>query len=84
MAFVVCTNGRFHEKKLDGTAAIRAAQRDAVKLNALLGPASAAASAQPASLTPRERLKDLANLHDDGLLTDEEYESKRTEIISQL
>ncbi len=84
VAFVVCANGRFHEKKLDGTATIRAAQRDAVKLNALLGSASTSTSALPTSPTPRERLAELASLREDGLLTEEEYQAKRTEIISQL
>lgn len=86
VAFVVCGNGKFHENKLDGTGAIRAAQRDALKFNALVGSASAPVMPQPASNppTPRERLVELTRLHEEGLLTDEEYQAKRAEIISQL
>jgi hypothetical protein len=86
VAFVACVNGKLHEKKLDGTAAIRAAQRDAVRFNALTGSASAPVLAQPASKppTPGERLAEVTRLHNEGLLTDEEYQAKRTEIISQL
>jgi hypothetical protein len=86
VAFVICPNRAFHEKKLDGTTAIRAAQRDAVKFNALVGATSAAAPPPPppSPATPRERLTELTRLHDEGLLTDEEYQAKRKEIISQL
>jgi hypothetical protein len=88
VAFVVCANGKLYEKKLDGTAAIRAAQRDAVRFNALAGPAEAPvpepAQTQAVSPTPRERLAEVTRLHDEGLLTDEEYQTKRAEIISQL
>jgi hypothetical protein len=88
VAFVVCANGRVHEHKLDGTAAIRAAQRDAVKFNVLAGPAPAPAQVptQPPPSPPPagERLAEVTRLHDEGLLTDEEYQAKRAEIISQL
>lgn len=40
-AFVVFADGTAHERKLDGKSAISAAQRDAVKFNALAGAASA-------------------------------------------
>lgn len=36
-AFVSFTNGSVHERRLDGKSAIAAAQRDAVKFNALAG-----------------------------------------------
>jgi hypothetical protein len=86
VAFVVCANARFYEKKLDGSMAIRLAQSDAVKFNALVASVSPPASAEPPSkaLSPRERLTELTNLHEDGLLTDEEYQAKHAEIISQL
>lgn len=85
-AFVVCANGRFDEKKLDGTMAIRLAQSDAVKFNVLVASVSPPATAEPPSraLSPRERLMELTNLHEVGLLTDEEYQAKRAEIIIQL
>jgi hypothetical protein len=43
VAFVICANGKLHEKKLDGTAAIRAAQHDAVRFNTLASPVEAPA-----------------------------------------
>jgi hypothetical protein len=88
VAFVICSNGKLHEKKLDGTAAIRAAQRDAVRFNTLAGGAEALtpepARPESAPPTPRERLAEVTRLHDEGLLTDEEYQAKRAEIIGQL
>jgi hypothetical protein len=86
VAFVICPNGKLHEKKLNGTAMIRAAQRDAMKFNTLAGPVEAPAPVAPQSPppTPRERLTEVTRLHDEGLLTDEEYQAKRAEIIRQL
>ncbi len=94
VAFVVCANGRLHEKKLDGNAMIRAAQRDLARFNALAGSAAPPGSTapppghQPPSPPPspsaRERLAEIAALHDEGLLTDEEYQAKRAEIIREL
>jgi len=54
-AFLIFPNGKIHEKKLDGTAAIRAAQRDAVRFNTPAGPAEAPAPepAQPSQLLSR-------------------------------
>jgi hypothetical protein len=50
-------------------------------------PASPDAEVRPeASATPNaaERLAEVTRLHDEGLLTDEEYHAKRAEIIGQL
>jgi Short C-terminal domain len=87
VAFVVCANGNVHEHKLDGTSAIRAAQRDAAKFNALAGPEVAPAplsAGPPVFGAPADRLAEVARLYDQGLLTDDEYQAKRAEIISQL
>ena len=84
VAFVVCTNGKLHEKKLDGTTAIRNAQRDVMRFNALAGPAEASAPEPPQPPTPSERLAEVTRLHEEDLLTEEEYQTKRAEIISQL
>lgn len=86
VAFVIFPNGKLHEKNLDGTAAIRAAQRDAMRFNTLAGSVEtpAPAAAQPPPPTASERLAEVTRLHDAGLLTDEEYQVKRAEIISQL
>lgn len=85
VAFVVCANGKFHEKKLDGTTAIRAAQRDAVKFNALTGasdmpPETAGQPHEDAAAT----LRKLAAMHDEGLLTDDEFAAKRAEVIARI
>jgi hypothetical protein len=83
VAFVVCTNGKVHEKKLNGTTEIRAAQSDTVKFNALAGSADQPVAA-PTPPTAGERLAEVTRLHDQNLLTDEEFQAKRAEIISQL
>jgi Short C-terminal domain len=87
VAFVVCPNGNVHEHKLDGTAAIRAGQKAAVGFNARAGPEvtpTLVSPQQPAPAAPADRLAEVARLHDHGLLSDEEYEAKRAEIIGQL
>ena len=50
VAFVVFANGTVHERKLDGNAAIRAAQRDVVKFNALVERPSPQRSRNPQQL----------------------------------
>jgi hypothetical protein len=86
VALVVCANGNIREKKLDGTSAIRAAQSAAVKFNALARSEDQPVTAppQPPPATASERLAEVTRLHDEGLLTDEEFQAKRAEIISQL
>jgi hypothetical protein len=46
--------------------------------------AAPAAPAAPAAASPSDRLRDLDKLRSEGLLTDEEYAAKRSEIISAL
>lgn len=51
------------------------------------GPAAPASPSQPApppQRTLRERLQTLKRLHDDGLITDRDYDRKRKEILDQL
>jgi hypothetical protein len=86
VAFVVFASGIVHERKLDGNMMIRAAQRDAMKFNALAAASQAAQEPQP-SATPRsaaDRLAELTRMHDEGLLTDDEYQAKRAQIIAQI
>lgn len=79
-AAVVFPDGAVHTSPLDGNYAVREAQKQVVQFNALAG-----ASAQAATETvidPTARLRKLQELLDAGLLTQEEYEAKRTEIIN--
>ncbi|MDZ7810236.1 MAG: SHOCT domain-containing protein [Arhodomonas sp.] len=48
------------------------------------GSRGAAAGDNAVPVTIRERLERLEDLHDDGLITDEEYEAKRAEILEEL
>jgi len=49
------------------------------------GPATAAtATSAPAARSPKERLAELENLRQQGLVSQEEYAAKRTEILSHL
>ncbi|MDQ2873684.1 MAG: hypothetical protein M3Y33_02210 [Actinomycetota bacterium] len=94
VAFVVFANGTVHERKLDGTTAIRGAQRDAVKFNALAASLSPLETSQPqplheisqpyAARSAADRLAEAALLHDNGLLADQEYQAKRVEIIDEI
>ena len=81
-AAVVFPDGTVHTAPLDGNAAVREAQKQAVQFNALAG-----ASDLPAPETgndPAVRLRKLQELRDAGLLTQEEYESKRAKVIDSI
>lgn len=80
-AFVIFADGSYHENTLDGNAAVRAAQAEAVKFNLLAGPAAAPAAQED---DVAATLRTLASLHDQGLLTDEEFAAKRAEVIARL
>ncbi len=90
-AFVVFADGTYHERKLDGNAAVRTAQAECVRFNLLAHAASGqadeeetAAQEPAAAASAAERLAEATRLHDAGLLTDEEYQAKRAEIIGEL
>lgn len=80
-AFVIFADGKYHETELNGNAAVREAQAQAVKFNLLA-----------ATLTPPVQQQDdvqailrkLTSLHDEGLLTDEEFAAKRAEVIARI
>ena len=80
-AFVIFADGTYHETPLNGNAAVRAAQAEAVKLNLLAG---AAAGPAPQQDDVAVVLRKLASLHDEGLLTDEEFAAKRAEVIARI
>ena len=89
-AFVVFADGSYHEAALDGNAAVRAGQAEAVKFNLMANPAAPAPAPNPAAApAPQEddvaaTLRTLASLHDQGLLTDEEFAAKRAEVIARI
>lgn len=81
VAFVVFADGTYHETALDGNAAVRAAQAEAVKFNLI--------AATPAPPTRQQDdvaavLRMLVSLHDEGLLTDDEFAAKRAEVIARI
>jgi hypothetical protein len=80
-AFVIFADGKYHETELDGNAAVRDAQAQAVKFNLL-----AAIPAPPVQQQDdiEATLRKLASLHDDGLLTDDEFAAKRAEVIARI
>lgn len=82
-AFVIFPDGSYHERALDGNKAVGAAQSEALKFNLLASP-PAAQQPQPAREDTAATLRKLASLHDEGLLTDEEYAAKRAEAIARL
>lgn len=80
-AFVIFADGRYHEAALDGNAVVRAAQVEAVKFN-LIAAAPGPAARQQDDLAAI--LRKLASLHDEGLLTDDEFAAKRAEVIARI
>ena len=79
---IVFPDGTAHTVPLDGNYMVREAQKQVVEFNALASAAIPAAR-QTAS-DPADRLRKLGELRDAGLLSQEEYESKRTEIINSI
>jgi hypothetical protein len=81
-AAVVFPDGSVHSVALDGNAAVREAQKQVVLFNALAG-ASAPAAIEGGS-DPAVKLRKLQELRDAGLLSQEEYETKRAEVIRSI
>jgi hypothetical protein len=80
-AFVIFPDGSYHKQPLDGNKAVRDAQSEALRFNLVASPPGAA---QPAPDDTAATLRKLASLHDEGLLSDEEYAAKRTEVIARI
>jgi hypothetical protein len=81
-AVVVFADGTVHTVALDGNNVVREAQKQAVQFNALAG-----ASASPATeygSDPAVKLRKLQELRDAALLTQQEYEVKRAEVINSI
>lgn len=80
-AFVIFADGTYHETALNGNAAVRTAQAEAIKFNLMAGTPAPAAQPQDDMAAI---LRKLASLHDEGLLTDEEFAVKRAEVIARI
>jgi hypothetical protein len=80
-AFVIFADGAYHQAPLNDNAAVRAAQAEAVKFNLLAGTRAPSAQQQD---DVAATLRKLAGLHDEGLLTDEEFAAKRAEVIARI
>ena len=80
-AFVIFPDGKYHATALNGNAAVRAAQAEAVKFNLMAGTATPPAQQQEDMAAI---LRKLASLHDERLLTDEEFAAKRAEVIARI
>jgi hypothetical protein len=86
-AAVVFANGHVHTTELDGNSAVREAQLQTVQLqtvqfNALVG--AAVVPVASAVDDPAVKLRKLKEMLDEGLLTQDEYTAKRTEVIKSL
>lgn len=80
-AFVIFADRTYHETALNGNAAVRAAQAEAVKFNLMAGTSVPPAQQQDDAAAI---LRNLVSLHDEGLLTDEEFAAKRAEVIARI
>lgn len=81
-AVVVFTDGSVYTISLDGNNAVREAQKQAVQFNALAAASSPAATERGSD--PAAKLRKLEELRDAGLLTQDEYETKRAEVINSI
>jgi hypothetical protein len=80
-AFVIFADGKFHETELNGNAAVRTAQAEAVKINLMAAvPTSPAQQQDDVAVI----LRKLTSLHEEGLLTDDEFAAKRAEVIARM
>ncbi len=81
-AVVIFADGTFRTVALDGNNAVREAQKQAVQFNALAG--ASAPVARERGSDPAAKLRKLQELRDAGLLTQDEYEKKRAEVIDSI
>jgi hypothetical protein len=83
-AAVIFADGTVHAEALDGNAAVRQAQLDAVRFNALASALASPSPAQDARSDPTDRLRKLGELLEAGLISQQEYDAKRTAIIDSI
>jgi hypothetical protein len=82
-AAVVFPDGTVHVVALNGNSEVRQAQKQVVQFNALAD-ACAPAAMEVSSGDPATRLRKLQELRDAGLLTEEEYGTKRAQVIASI
>jgi len=82
-AFVIFADGTYHQTELNDNRSVRDAQAEAIRFNLMAGTLR-----EQSDDTPREdvatTLRNLASLHHEGLLTDEEYAAKHAEVIGRI
>ena len=81
-ALVIFPDGTYITVALDGSRAVRAARKECMQFNVLAS--SSVQTPAPLQGDPAEKLQKLQELREAGLITQEEYEAKRAEIISSL
>jgi len=81
-AAVVFPDGTVHTVALDGNNVVREAQKQVVQFNALAG--ASAPTATETGSDPAGKLRKLQELRDAGLLSQEEYATKRAEVIKSI
>jgi hypothetical protein len=81
-AAVVFPHGTARTVPLDGNYAVREAQKQVVQFNALA--AASAPTATEAGSDPAVKLRKLQELRDAGLISQEEYDTKRAEVINSI
>ncbi|HUY48896.1 MAG TPA: SHOCT domain-containing protein [Streptosporangiaceae bacterium] len=82
-AAVVFPDGTVHTRALNGSAEVREAQKQTVEFNSRSGGGSGVTATGPSD-DPAARLQKLQELRDAGLLSQEEYDAKRADIIASL
>ncbi len=83
-AAVIFADGTVHAEALDGNTAVRQAQLDAVRLNALVGALPSTSPAPEGGNDPTDRLRKLGELLQAELISQEEYDAKRAAIIDSI
>jgi Short C-terminal domain len=81
-ALIIFRDGTTYTAALDGSRAVREARKQCVQFNVLAG--SSPQASTPFVSDPASKLQKLQELRDAGLLTQEEYEAKRTEVINSI
>jgi Short C-terminal domain len=81
-AVVVFPDGTIHTHALHGNSEVRAAQKQIVQFKALAG--TAAPETIKTDAGHAARLQQLQELREAGLLSQEEYDAKRAEIIASI
>lgn len=83
-AALIFADGTVHAHALPGNAAVRQAQLDAVRLNALISALASRSPVMDAGNDPTDRLRKLKDLLEAELISHEEYDEKRAAIIESI